>query len=224
MPSWSCRWCIADNTKVINLTNSSAKGITWKVNAASAGVYTLKWRYTNGGSGNATTAKLIVNGVTINSALSFPKTSGSTVFSTVTVTANLASGNNSIRLETTVSSAFADIDWIEITGDNPVAANCAAPRPLVVTFGESKNTNAPGLFPNPTTGKVTICFTLPCNDNVTIKIYNSDGLLIDDLGTKPFAAGYQQVVYYLHGRKTSWYNVLVKAEKGMEKVLQLFVQ
>src|SRR5207248_3876060 len=49
----------ADNTKVINLTNSSGKGISWRVNAASAGNYILVWRYTNGGSGNATTAALI---------------------------------------------------------------------------------------------------------------------------------------------------------------------
>jgi pectate disaccharide-lyase len=48
----------ASNGYYINITNSSAKGINWKINAPSAGPYTLKWRYANGGSNSATPWKI----------------------------------------------------------------------------------------------------------------------------------------------------------------------
>ena len=37
----------ANNTKVINLTNTAGKGVNWRVNVPSAGSYTLNWRYAN---------------------------------------------------------------------------------------------------------------------------------------------------------------------------------
>ena len=110
----------------INLSNSSAKGINWKVSVPAAGSYALKWRYANGGSSSATTARVLVNGVSVASSVSFPKTSSWTAWTTNTgLSVNLAAGVNTIRLETTVASEFANIDWIEITGDSPVAAPCS---------------------------------------------------------------------------------------------------
>jgi uncharacterized repeat protein (TIGR02543 family) len=113
------------SVNVINLSNSAAKGITWKMQAPAAGTYSLKWRYAGGGSTAATTAKLLINGVTVNSAVSFPGTGSTSFLITAPQTVNLGTGVNEIRIETTVASAFADIEYIEITGDNPQATNCA---------------------------------------------------------------------------------------------------
>jgi uncharacterized repeat protein (TIGR02543 family) len=111
---------------VINLTNTAGRGINWKMQAPAAGVYSVKWRYAGGGSTAATTAKLIINGVTVNSAVSFPAPGSSSSFLiTSPLNVNLGNGVNEIRIETTVASAFADIEYIEIAGENPQATNCA---------------------------------------------------------------------------------------------------
>ncbi|RYY99865.1 MAG: carbohydrate-binding protein [Chitinophagaceae bacterium] len=118
----------------INLQNSGAKGINWKVNAPAAGTYTLAWRYANAGSGSATTGKVLVNGVTAVASASFPKTSSWTTWTTTSVTVSLASGINTVRLETIASSEFANIDWIEVTGNSPTAASCTGTPPPVTNY------------------------------------------------------------------------------------------
>ncbi|UAY51507.1 InlB B-repeat-containing protein [Ferruginibacter albus] len=205
----------ANDSKVINLTNSSGKGITWRVNVPSNGTYTLVWRYTNSGSGNATTAKFLVNGATINSAISFPKTNGSTTFSTVTATVSFSAGINVIRLETTVSSAFADIDWLEITGDSPTPGNCLASRP---TIDES---NA-AVFPNPAKDNVTIHYNMISSNKVSIKIFDSFGRLVEDLGSKSVTAGDQQLQYNVAGKAPGVYNIVLTGS-AETKILKLVV-
>jgi uncharacterized protein YjdB len=116
----------ASNGYAINLSNSTGKGITWKVEVASAGSYTLTWRYVNGASSAATSAKLIINGTAVSSSVAFAKTSDKSTFTTTSATATLVKGVNQIRIETTSGSEFADIDWIEISGSVIGAANCSA--------------------------------------------------------------------------------------------------
>src|SRR5688572_24734432 len=96
----------ASNGYYINIQNSSAKGITWKVNTPAAGSYTLTWRYANGGSNSATSGRVLVNGATVVSGASFPKTSSWNTWTTSSVTTSLAAGLNTIRLETIQSSEF----------------------------------------------------------------------------------------------------------------------
>jgi hypothetical protein len=88
------------------------------------GNYELKWRYAGGGSTAATTAKLLVNGTTALPSVSFPGTSSTSFLITAPVVVGLGNGVNEIRIETTVAAAFADIEYIEITGESPQATNC----------------------------------------------------------------------------------------------------
>jgi uncharacterized repeat protein (TIGR02543 family) len=210
----------ANNGKVINLTNSTAKAINWKVNAASAGSYTLNWRYVNSSSSNAYTMKLVVNGVTINAALPFPKTSGSSVFSNTTIAVSLFAGNNDVRLETTVAVATADIDWLEITGDNPVAGNClAAKGPAIVMSNNTDARQKTGVFPNPAKGNVTIGFYLPVADQITIKLFDANNRMIDRPINRLFTGGYHQVIYNVAGRRPGFYTVAVA---GSQKILEAY--
>ncbi|MFT3827964.1 MAG: T9SS type A sorting domain-containing protein [Chitinophagaceae bacterium] len=215
----------ANNGYVINLTNSSAKGITWRVNAAAAGSYTLTWRYKNSGSQAATSAKLLVNGATINSVLAFPKTSSSTTFTTTTATVSLVSGGNTIRVETTQATEFADIDWIEITGNSPTAGNCTGARVAApvdtrettpITFTKA------GVYPNPTTGKVIIAFTLPSSQKVSVRVYNALGQVVDAIGERSFAAGNNQLEYNgMTGRRPGNYFIVLAGSNGSSELFTL---
>ena len=121
----------ASNGKVINLANASGKAIEWRVATPSGGDYSLNWRYVNSSNSNAYSMKLVINGIVSDTALPFSQTANSTTFSNTGKVVVLTAGNNSIRLETTASAATADIDWLEITGSSPSAANCSG---SVVTY------------------------------------------------------------------------------------------
>lgn len=143
----------ASNGNAINLSNSAAKGITWKVEVSAAGTYQLTWRYVNGGASAATTAKLIINSTTVSAALSFPKTVDKATFITNTASVTFVKGVNQIRIETLSSAEFADIDWIEITGSTIGAADCSA----AIGSGGGGTTTVPvtGVTVSPTSSAIT---------------------------------------------------------------------
>ncbi|MEI6946993.1 CBM35 domain-containing protein [Paraflavisolibacter sp. H34] len=115
------------SVNVVNLSNTAGKGMNWKVEVPAAGTYSLQWRYAGGGSSAQETAKLLVNGTVVNAAVAFPKPASSTAFLTTTpLNVTLGNGVNEIRIEVLTSAAMGDIEWIEVTGSSPVAANCSA--------------------------------------------------------------------------------------------------
>jgi len=215
----------AANGKVINLANAAGKGVSWKINVPAAGTYSINWHYVNSSSSNAYTMALIINGVTVNSAQSFPKTSSSTVFANTTATVSLNAGDNTIRLQSIAASATADIDWIEITGKTPVAASCVATMASYMLPGSEMTTSNPPIYPNPTTGTATITVTLQKNEQAVIRVYNTQGSLIDNLGTiRSETGGTQQVRCDLNGKRPGLYYVLVRGDKGFKSGYKLFVE
>ncbi|MBL0358193.1 MAG: T9SS type A sorting domain-containing protein [Chitinophagaceae bacterium] len=168
--------------------------------------------------------KLIVNGVTINAALPFPKTSGSAIFSNTVTAVNFAGGNNDIRLESIASNATADIDWIEITGNSPATGNCVAARPINAVITSSNTSGKNGLYPNPATREVTIGFYLPEADNVSISIINANGAIIDTPVSKMFNKGYHQLRYDVSGKAAGIYHVVINSKQQEKKILKLLVQ
>ncbi len=213
----------ANNTKVINLTNTAGKGVNWRVNVPSAGTYTLNWRYANSSTSNTYSMKFILNGITINAALPFPKTSGSSIFLNTTTTVTFNAGNNDIRLESISNNATADIDWIEITGNSPAAGNCAAARGILGA-GNTSLVRKIGVYPNPAKGKVSIVFDLPATDKIAMQIFNANGSVTDKVGSKLFTAGYHQVVYDLSNKVPGLYTVVILGDKGNSQVFKLIVQ
>jgi uncharacterized repeat protein (TIGR02543 family) len=215
----------ASNGKVINLTNSSAKGITWSVVAPSGGSYTLNWRYVNSSSSNAYTMKLIVNGVTINSALGFPKTSSSTTFSNTTATVNLAAGSNTIRLETTVSSATADIDWMEVTGNSPSAGNCTAPVTRIVSpeEAEAEAKSTLSVYPNPAKDRAVFTFYAPVKERVSLAIHRADGSTVETVAFTA-AQGRNQRSVSLQRHKPGTYYLVLVHQSGEKETKKLVIQ
>src|SRR5690606_41802416 len=84
----------ADGGYYINLSNSAGKGVNYTVSVPAAGAYSFQWRYSNGGSNVATSARLLVNGSTSVISVYFPATSSAAACATTAaVTANLTEGS-----------------------------------------------------------------------------------------------------------------------------------
>ncbi|SFD22288.1 Listeria/Bacterioides repeat-containing protein/Por secretion system C-terminal sorting domain-containing protein [Chitinophaga sp. CF118] len=213
----------ASNGKVINLSNASGKGVTWRVNVPAAGTYSINWRYVNSSSSNTYTMALVVNGTTVNSAQPFPKTSGSTIFANAITTVSLNTGDNTIRLQSVASSATADIDWIEIAGKTPSAASCPSTMAVSVLMGMIPNLAA--IYPNPTTGEATITVFLQENEQAIVRVFNTQGSMVDNLGTiRSLTGGTQQIHCNLNGKKPGLYYVVVTGDKGLKSSNKLLVQ
>ncbi|WP_207513237.1 InlB B-repeat-containing protein [Longitalea luteola] len=216
----------ADGGYYVNLSNSSGQGITWAVSAGSAGTYNIRWRYSNAGTQSATTARVLVNGTQAHASVAFPKTaSWSTWTTTAWVPVTLVAGANKIRLETTVSSEFAMIDWIEISGNNPTEASCsAATGSRIVTQAENTTDNlmvagAPIVIPNPTTGLSTVRFTITSQQKVIVNLYGSDGRLVSTLANRLFAPGTHAVPVDYKGLQKGVYFISVNYD-GRQQLLQ----
>lgn len=222
----------ANNGRIINLSNAAGKGVNWKVSVPADGYYTLSWRYVNSSSSNAYSMALIVNGVTVNSAQAFPKTSSSTTFMIATAPVALKAGINSIRLQSTRSTATADIDWIGITGNAPAAADCAAtamttlmpvvsPLPLDAAVKEQPVR----IYPNPGSGHAVVTVTLEQDEQALIRVYDMQGRMAVNLGTiRAVNGGTQQVPVNLNGQQPGLYYVVVTGDKGLKHTCKLIVK
>lgn len=175
----------ASNGYYLNLSNSSGKGINWRVTIPASGSYTLTWRYANSGTQSATTARVLVNGTVSLASVFFPKTTSWSTWVTSTATVTLPAGESTIRLETIASSEFANIDWIEVTGNNPQVASCSTSARQSGTsaesFREEESTSASlnlSAYPNPAKELLTIQFELQQTASVSFVVYNLVGQAI----------------------------------------------
>lgn len=206
----------ADGGYYINLSNSAAKGVNYAVNVPAAGSYSFKWRYANGGNSVSTIARLLVNGSTVISSVSFPVTTSWTAWTTTgTVTANLVAGNNIVRIETTEAKEFANIDWMEVTGTTPSAGVCASARLATVPDFEPVLTR---VYPNPTSGLSAIVFFNNQQDRVVIRVYSANGNLVRTLVNKEFPAGNNQLTFDTNALANGVYFIKVE---GREKTVTL---
>lgn len=188
----------ADGGYYINLSNSTAKGVNYRITVPSAGTYSFVWRYSNGGATVSTTARLLVNGSTAVSSVSFPKTSSWTAWTTTAaVTATLAAGTNTVRIETTSSTEFAVIDWLEVTGNSPSAGACSASAlSTVANKGEDTYTavnEAARVYPNPTVNASTVSFYNKQETRVTVRLFDASGALVNTVTNKLYPAGHHQL-------------------------------
>ncbi|SFD21031.1 Por secretion system C-terminal sorting domain-containing protein [Chitinophaga sp. CF118] len=208
----------ADGGYYINLSNSAAKGVNYAVNVPAAGTYSFKWRYANGGSSVSTVARLIVNGSTVVSSVSFPVTSSWTTWTTTSsITANLVAGNNIVRIETTEAKEFANIDWMEVTGTTPSAGVCSSARLAAKNDFEPVLTR---VYPNPTSSLSSIAFFNKQQDRVIIRIFSTNGNLVRTLINKVYPAGNNQLTFDTNGLANGVYFIKVENE-GKSETLRL---
>ena len=217
----------ADNGNVINLTNSTARAIVWKVEVTPAGAYELKWRYSNSSTSSGFTDQLSINGVVVNPVVAFPRTASSTTFGLATQNVTFINGVNEIRLETTAVASSADIDWLEITGNRIVPTNCsnAIGSTLVLTAKPGTGPAAPQViaFPNPTTGSVTFEVSLPAPGPVGITLFSITGTKVAEVatGAASFGIGTHRIEYQNNKLPAGLYFYVVSTGGGIyrEKLL-----
>ncbi|MFT3824426.1 MAG: carbohydrate-binding protein [Chitinophagaceae bacterium] len=159
-------------TGFANANNAVNSSVNWSVNAPSASSYTLTWRYSNGG-GSDRPARLLVNGSTVASSISFPATTDWTTWTTVATTVSLASGNNTIRIEATTANGPANIDYLSVQGNNPTAVSCSGSRqvaPVAVT-----DEPVLSITPNPSFNT----FEITAKGNFSYSIFDQAGRLVE---------------------------------------------
>jgi hypothetical protein len=107
--------------------NDSGDYVQWDVTVASAGAYTLSFRYSNGGTASRPLA-VAVNGTAVGT-LPFAVTSGWSTWAVQSTTVQLQAGASTVRATTTGANG-ANIDYLEVSqGSTPVVPTQAA------TFG-----------------------------------------------------------------------------------------
>jgi poly(3-hydroxybutyrate) depolymerase len=167
-----------------NTANAVGNGINWSVNFPYAGPKTFTIRYA---STDSRPARLIVNGTTVLTNISFPATGAWTNWSTITVTANTNVGIASVRLEATGNNGLPNIDYLEVTGGLPAA--CPASLTTTTTAATNNSANADrsaltiktgedpqlSVYPNPATSTVTIKAGAPWKAGDQLTIFNAQG-------------------------------------------------
>jgi glucose/arabinose dehydrogenase len=99
-------------TGFVNGDNVAGTYTEWTVNAATAGTGSLAIRYANGTTGDRPST-ITVNGTVVATARSFPVTANWDTWATVTLTAPLNAGANTIRLTATTAGGNPNLDWLE---------------------------------------------------------------------------------------------------------------
>ncbi|MGQ1947855.1 rhamnogalacturonan lyase family protein [Geofilum sp. OHC36d9] len=162
-----------------NTTNASENGITWSVNIPSDGFYQLVWRHANGGTSDRP-ARLIVDGVDVVSNVSFPYTGSWTTWAeTYSTNINLTAGTKLIRLEATSSSGLSNIDYMSITGLNPIGVSCSGLKSAIINSSQlNNNAFQINCYPIPVTEILNIDFGKVLINPVDIFLINMTGKVV----------------------------------------------
>ena len=109
-------------TGFVNSANAVGAGIEFAVSSATAGSATLTFRYANGTTGNRP-GSVTINGV-LHSTQQFPPTGAWTTWNTLTITASLTAGTNTVRLIATTAGGLPNVDSLTVDA-------ATTPQPLL---------------------------------------------------------------------------------------------
>ncbi|WP_117215226.1 PQQ-dependent sugar dehydrogenase [Allorhizocola rhizosphaerae] len=129
-------WPGFSGTGFCNGANAVGAAAQFTVNAANTGTATIAIRYANGASADRS-ADIIVNGSPVQPASSFAPTGAWSTWATKTLTAQVNSGSNTIRLSPTTAGGLASIDFLDFEVTPPQtfadyqAENCTISQGVV---------------------------------------------------------------------------------------------
>jgi hypothetical protein len=164
-------------TGYANTDNALDNGITWSVNIPLAGSYSILWRYANGASSDRT-AQLMEDGTTLLTGISMPTTGAwDSWASTTAVDVTLSAGDKLIRLQATTSSGLANIDYMEVTGENPVPVACEGLKSAEALTGIAENNTGLDIncYPIPVSNLLNIEFSSELTETVDILLLDVTG-------------------------------------------------
>jgi hypothetical protein len=101
-------------TGFVNYNNVVGSYVEWTGNAAAAGTVTLVFHYSNGTTTNRPMS-ITVNGATVAAAQAFGGTTNWDTWKTVSITASVKAGNNTVRATATTANGGPNVDYLEIS-------------------------------------------------------------------------------------------------------------
>ncbi|MEV0347572.1 PQQ-dependent sugar dehydrogenase [Nonomuraea sp. NPDC050680] len=99
-------------TGFVNGDNVAGSSVEWTINAPSAGTATLAFRYANGTSANRP-SDISVNGTVVAAARAFNATTNWDTWATVTLTAPVVAGTNTIKATASTAGGNPNWDYLE---------------------------------------------------------------------------------------------------------------
>lgn len=141
-----------------NTNNATGNGIRWSVSFPNTGTATFTFRYA---SIDNRPAKLLINGATVATNISFPATSSWSDWATVSVPASVSAGVASIRLEATSGSGLPNIDRMEVTTGAGAACATSILTAVADSTGNKLLSGVPedqqiSVYPNPAASSITV--------------------------------------------------------------------
>ena len=130
----------------VNTDNVKDAFASWVLRSSSDGVYTLSFRFANGGGDLSRDARVLINGED-KGILLFPPTTTWTDWTFATILLDLASGIHELRLEAVTEGGLANLDILYMS-EGLSAAGC------LVTGIVGDQSVIFNVHPNPTEGKV----------------------------------------------------------------------
>ncbi|WP_335938008.1 PQQ-dependent sugar dehydrogenase [Streptomyces sp. PTD5-9] len=110
----------------VNGDNVAGSYVEFTVDAAAAGTARIAVRYANGTSA-ARPADIAVGGTVVAAARAFPATADWNTWATVTVTAPVRAGRNTVRLTSTTADGLPNLDCVDVTVGAPDTRPPTAP-------------------------------------------------------------------------------------------------
>jgi hypothetical protein len=98
----------------VNYDNAPGGYVQFTVNAASAGTATLRFRYANGTTTNRP-MDIAVNGTVVKAGQAFNGTGAWPAWQTVTLTASLNAGSNTVRATATSANGGPNLDYLDVS-------------------------------------------------------------------------------------------------------------
>ncbi|WP_051366963.1 glycosyl hydrolase family 95 catalytic domain-containing protein [Hamadaea tsunoensis] len=130
-------------TGFVNGDNAVGASVQWSVTAVAAGPHTLRIRYANGTTVDRPMS-ISVNGTVLVAAQSFPSTGTWEGWATLTLTATLAAGSNTVRLAATTVNGGPNLDYLEIEAQPAVVQYQAEAAAVTLGVVESNHTGYTG--------------------------------------------------------------------------------
>src|SRR5205814_9617764 len=123
----------------VDYTNVAGSSVQWTVNVSSAGTTKLSFRYANGSTADRP-MDISVNGSLAMGGVSFPATANWDTWQTVTITATLNAGSNTIKATAVNATGGPNVDSLEA---DQTAAAPTVPQAENPTTSQSTVANPP---------------------------------------------------------------------------------
>lgn len=183
----------------INVPNAIGSEITFHVNAASAGMKTISFRYASGGTADRA-AIITINGAALASNLSFPATGAFTTYKVVEFNLNLNEGMNIVQLLSATADGLANIDQVGYVSVGLSKGDCEEVITNVINKSEAELIK---LYPNPSQSSFNITTSVPVN----IEITDLNGKILktyDNVINLEFGADLKPGVYFAKAQNKTY--------------------